>query len=68
MTPVLLSRRIIISEFNQGPVVNIATWIGLTGMILAVIVRIGSKVFVLRRVNTDDALILITMVSSRRSM
>ncbi|PQE11060.1 choline transport protein [Rutstroemia sp. NJR-2017a BVV2] len=46
---------------TPGPVVNIATWMGLTGMILAVIVRIGSKLFVLRRVNTDDALILITM-------
>ncbi|KAM3074142.1 hypothetical protein ACMFMG_003037 [Clarireedia jacksonii] len=61
MTPVLSPRKIIISEFNEGPIVNIATWMGLTGMILGVMVRIGSKYFVLRRWSTDDVLILVTM-------
>lgn len=53
---------VIISENNQGPVVNIAAWLAMTIMILGVFTRIGSKYSVVRRWTVDDTLITVTMV------
>lgn len=55
--------QIVISSHNEGPLVNIVSWIGLSTMVLGVGARIGSKYLVVRRWNTDDSLILIAMVS-----
>jgi len=54
---------IIVSDINEGPVVNIAAWFGTTVMILGVCTRIWSKYSVLRKWTIDDALIIATMVS-----
>lgn len=54
---------IIVSDINEGPVVNIAAWFGTTVMALGVCTRIWSKYSVVRRWTTDDTLIIITMVS-----
>lgn len=53
---------VIISDQNQGPVVNIVAWLGMTIMILSVFTRIGSKYSVIRRWTMDDTLITVTMV------
>lgn len=58
----LLTRQIIISEDNQGPIVNIAAWIGMTIMVLCVLTRVISKYTIIRRATVDDGLILTTMV------
>ncbi|KAH8772242.1 hypothetical protein F5882DRAFT_506032 [Hyaloscypha sp. PMI_1271] len=52
---------IIVSDINEGPVVNIAAWFGTTVMILGVCTRIWSKYSVLRKWTIDDALIIATM-------
>lgn len=57
----LPSRQIIISSHNEGPLVNIVSWIGLSTMILGVGARIGSKYLVVRRCSTDDGLIIVAM-------
>jgi hypothetical protein len=54
---------IIVSDTNEGPVVNIAAWFGTTVMILGVCSRIWSKYSVLNRLAIDDVLIIVTMVS-----
>jgi hypothetical protein len=54
---------IIVSDINEGPVVNIAAWFGTTVMIVGVCTRIWSKYSVLRRWTIDDAVIIVTMVS-----
>jgi hypothetical protein len=54
---------IIVSDINEGPVVNIAAWFGTTVMILGVCTRIWSKYSVLRKWTIDDALTIATMVS-----
>lgn len=59
-----LARQIVISSQNEGPVVNIAAWIGMTIMILCVCTRIVSKYSVIRRLSTDDALIGASVVSA----
>lgn len=59
-----LSRQVVISDRNEGPIVNIAAWIGMTIMILCVCTRLISKYSVVRRVTLDDVLIGATMVSS----
>ncbi|CAD6446528.1 1e6bd8fd-17e8-4b98-b7a7-6bab7964e67e [Sclerotinia trifoliorum] len=57
----LSSRQIIISSHDEGPLVNIVSWIGLSTMILGVGARIGSKYLVVRRCSTDDGLIIVAM-------
>lgn len=57
------ARQIVISSQNEGPVVNIAAWIGMTIMILCVCTRLVSKYSVIRRLSTDDALIGASVVS-----
>lgn len=59
----LSSRQIIISSDNEGPLVNLVSWIGLSTMILSVGARIGSKYLVVRRWSIDDSLIIVAMVS-----
>lgn len=59
----LSSRQIVISSHNEGPAVNLVSWIGLSTMILGVGARIGSKYLVVRRWSTDDSLIIVAMVS-----
>jgi len=54
---------IIVSDVNEGPVVNIAAWFGTTVMVLGVCSRIWSKYIVLRKWAIDDAVIIATMVS-----
>ena len=54
----------VISETNEGPVVNIAAWLGMTVMILGVLTRIGSKFSIVRQWTVDDTLIFVTMVRS----
>ncbi|KAK0117718.1 hypothetical protein ONS95_012046 [Cadophora gregata] len=58
----LLARQVIISDDNQGPIVNIAAWIGMTIMVLCVLTRVISKYTIVRRATVDDGLILATMV------
>ncbi|KAB8289631.1 hypothetical protein EYC80_010545 [Monilinia laxa] len=60
-TILLSSRQIIISSHNEGPLVNLVSWMGLSTMVLGVGARIGSKYLVVRRWNTDDTLIIIAM-------
>ncbi|KAF7912588.1 uncharacterized protein EAF01_001609 [Botrytis porri] len=57
----IFSRQIIISSHNEGPAVNLASWIGLSTMILSVGARLGSKFMVVRRWSTDDSLIIVAM-------
>ncbi|KAF7931330.1 uncharacterized protein EAE98_002512 [Botrytis deweyae] len=57
----ILSRQIIISSHNEGPAVNLVSWIGLSTMILSVGARLGSKFMVVRRWSTDDSLIIVAM-------
>jgi hypothetical protein len=54
---------IVVSDINEGPVVNIAAWFGTIVMVLGVCTRIWSKYSVLRKWTIDDALIIVTMVS-----
>jgi hypothetical protein len=54
---------IIVSDTNEGPVVNIAAWFGTTVMILGVGSRLWSKYSVLQKWTIDDTLIIVTMVS-----
>lgn len=61
----ILSRQIIISSHNEGPAVNLVSWIGLSTMILSVGARLGSKFLVVRRWSTDDTLIIVAMVSTQ---
>lgn len=58
----ILSRQIIISSHNEGPAVNLVSWIGLSTMILSVGARLGSKFLVVRRWSTDDTLIIVAML------
>jgi hypothetical protein len=53
---------IVISDTNEGPVVNVAAWFGTTVMVLGVCSRIWSKYSVVQRWAVDDALIIFTMV------
>ncbi|QSZ30407.1 hypothetical protein DSL72_004930 [Monilinia vaccinii-corymbosi] len=57
----LSSPQILISSHNAGPLVNLASWMGLSTMILGVGARIGSKYLVVRRWSADDTLIMIAM-------
>jgi hypothetical protein len=54
---------IIVSDVNEGPVVNIAAWFGTIVMVLGVCTRIWSKYSVIKKFTIDDALIIATMVS-----
>lgn len=58
----VLSRQVVISDQNEGPVVNIAAWLGMTIMILCVCTRLFSKYSVIRRITLDDVLIGVTSV------
>ncbi|TEY42407.1 hypothetical protein BOTCAL_0390g00050 [Botryotinia calthae] len=58
----ILSRQIIISSHNEGPAVNLVSWIGLSTMILSVGARLGSKFLVVRRWSTDDTLVIVAML------
>ncbi|KAL2062998.1 hypothetical protein VTL71DRAFT_6070 [Oculimacula yallundae] len=58
----VMARTVIISENNQGPIVNIAAWIGMTFMVLCVLTRVISKYSIVLRPTIDDALILATMI------
>ncbi|KAL5315569.1 hypothetical protein ACEPPN_016437 [Leptodophora sp. 'Broadleaf-Isolate-01'] len=58
----VLTRQVIISDENRGPIVNIAAWIGMTIMVLCVLTRVISKYAIVRRATVDDGLILATMV------
>jgi len=53
---------IVVSDVNEGPVVNIAAWFSTTVMVLGVCTRIWSKYSALQRWSVDDALTIITMV------
>ncbi|KAH6678530.1 hypothetical protein B0J14DRAFT_325359 [Halenospora varia] len=55
-------RDVVVSSSNQGPVVNIAAWFGISVVVICVITRISSKLAILRRWTTDDTLILATMM------
>ncbi|TVY25042.1 hypothetical protein LHYA1_G006459 [Lachnellula hyalina] len=54
--------KISVSDTNEGPVVNIAAWLGMTVMIIGVFTRIGSKFSIVRRWTVDDTIIFVTMV------
>lgn len=58
------ARQVLITAENEGPVVNIAAWLGMTIMILAVCTRLFSKYSVVCRLTVDDALMLATMVGT----
>ncbi|KAE9362925.1 hypothetical protein N431DRAFT_423242 [Stipitochalara longipes BDJ] len=53
---------IIVSDINEGPVVNIAAWFGTTVMVLGVCTRIWSKYKVIRKWTVDDVLIIVAML------
>ena len=57
---------IIVSDINEGPVVNVAAWFGTVVMVLGVCTRLWSKYSVLRRWTVDDALVVLTMVRVSR--
>ncbi len=63
----VLSRQVVISDQNEGPVVNIAAWLGMTIMVLCVCTRIFSKYSVIRRIALDDVLIISAMVRNLAS-
>jgi hypothetical protein len=52
----------IITESNEGPVVNIAAWIGITLVSISILTRICLKYAALRAWFADDTLIVVTMV------
>ncbi|RFU29813.1 hypothetical protein B7463_g6522, partial [Scytalidium lignicola] len=58
----LFDRTVIINSHNQGPVVNLAAWIGMVTMLLAVVTRLGSKYAVVRSLSRDDGVIAGAMV------
>ena len=58
----ILSRQVTISGDNEGPIVNLAAWLGMTLMILCVCTRIFSKWSVVRKWTVDDSVITATMV------
>lgn len=53
---------VVVSDNNEGPVVNIAAWLGMTVMIIGVFTRIGSKFSIVRKWTVDDTIIFVTMV------
>ncbi|KAI9756786.1 MAG: hypothetical protein M4579_003703 [Chaenotheca gracillima] len=55
-------RNVPVSSVERGPLVNIASWICMVVMILAVLTRLSSKYMVTRRVGWDDAMIVSAMV------
>ena len=59
--------KVSVSDTNEGPVVNIAAWLGMTVMIIGVFTRIGSKFSIVRRWTVDDTIIFVTMVRSPKS-
>ncbi|PMD48470.1 hypothetical protein L207DRAFT_476847 [Hyaloscypha variabilis F] len=58
----VFNHHVTVSNENEGPVVNIAAWLGMTLTVLFVFIRIGSKWIVLRKWNADDTMIIVTMV------
>ncbi|TVY18173.1 hypothetical protein LARI1_G001845 [Lachnellula arida] len=52
---------VVVSDTNEGPVVNIAAWLGMTVMIIGVFTRIGSKFSIVRKWTADDTIIFVTM-------
>jgi hypothetical protein len=56
------SRQVTISDDNEGPIVNLAAWLGMTLMILCVCTRLFSKWSVVRKWTADDSVITATMV------
>ena len=57
---------VIVSSTNEGPVVNIAAWFGITVMVLGVGARIFSKYSVIKKWTIDDIAIVIPTVSLNR--
>ncbi|TVY50431.1 hypothetical protein LCER1_G006418 [Lachnellula cervina] len=53
---------VVVSDNNEGPVVNIAAWLGMTVMIIGVFTRIGSKFSIVRKWTVDDTIIFVTML------
>ncbi|KUJ11289.1 uncharacterized protein LY89DRAFT_739485 [Mollisia scopiformis] len=53
---------IVVSDNNEGPVVNIAAWFGTTVMVLGVCTRMWSKYSAMRKWALDDALVIVTML------
>ncbi|TVY37710.1 hypothetical protein LSUB1_G002187, partial [Lachnellula subtilissima] len=53
--------KVSVSDSNEGPVVNIAAWLGMTVMIIGVFTRIGSKFSIVRKWTVDDTIIFVTM-------
>jgi hypothetical protein len=58
----ILSRQVTISNDDEGPIVNLAAWLGMTLMILCVCTRLFSKWSVVRKWTVDDSVITATMV------
>lgn len=54
-----------VSEANaRGPLVNIASWITLVSAILAAGVKLYTKMSITKKVQLDDALLLVAVVSN----
>jgi hypothetical protein len=58
----MLARQVLISDQNEGPIVNIPAWLGMTIMIFCVFTRIVSKWSVIRIWTVDDTVIMFTTV------
>ena len=52
-----------ITHDNYGPIINIVTWILLVAMFLSVCAKVALKVVTCRTFNTDDAVLVLAMVS-----
>lgn len=48
---------------NHGPIVSVVTWFLLAATVLAVLARVVTKLFVSKRLTSDDLLIFIALVS-----
>ena len=52
-----------ITDDNYGPIINIVTWVLLVAMFLSVCAKVALKVITCRTFNTDDAVLVLAMVS-----
>lgn len=57
------SRRILITDEDRGPLINIATWIALVAMCIIVFMKTISRWVTIHRLQRDDFYTIVAMVA-----
>jgi hypothetical protein len=62
-----MARQDVVSASNYSPVVQILSWFFLAFGVLGLIARIATKLAITRRINPDDYILCVSMVSRQSS-